>query len=164
MKFLITFLILFGVSAFANETNEIQLITIVTTNVETGDIVAVVTNEVFMRNGETNLIRRTRVSGISHSVIQKFYHNDLWLGYYVQRILVVNKSALKTGSIDFKPSLPYELDFGLGASNEMKMAYISDTNGVLVDAFTCTNGIFVPANSSFIRELNKEIGNTTNSK
>src|SRR5262249_25796791 len=69
-------------SAFAADTNEIQVVTRTDTKVSPG---YVVTYEEFTRNGQTNLLRVTSVKdGATNSLAHNFYHRGVYLGRYSQ--------------------------------------------------------------------------------
>ena len=140
-------LVLSCVSALAATTNEIQVAATTNTVTETG---VATTVEVFTRDGQTNLVCNIRTKdGSLLDSWQKFYHKGSLLGVY---------STYNNGSstIHSMGSAPYTLSFVFVSTNTMKCALIT-SNSVMVDAFTCTNGIFYPADKSVLREVKSAV-------
>jgi hypothetical protein len=136
--------ILSCLSVFGADTNDIRVITTTITNIQPNYLETV---DVFTRGGQTNLIRRTDTKdGVLTGRSQTFYHNGSEMGQYVY-----------TGSefiIASVPGAPYSLIFRSDSSNKQRSAIIGTTNAVILDSFACTNGVFYPKDSSFIREAN----------
>jgi hypothetical protein len=132
------------VSVFADDTNAVRVVSTVTTN---GVSARVTTVDVFTRNGQTNLVRQTQVAdGGVHIQLQRFYHDGSLVGEYGA---VTNNCAFATGS-----GSPYRVSFGFGRTGEMMSAVITTKDGTYVDAFSCTNGVFYPADSPSVERLN----------
>ena len=138
-----TFLLLvfWAASAFGVDTSDIRLVTTSRTN-ESG---AISIKEVFTRNGETNLVRNTRTkSGMVQMRIHRLYHGGALVG-----MLTAMPDSSSTMS---EPASPYAVDFEYGPSNQMKYAAIVGKDGIVVDIFTCTNGVLTPVASSALQE------------
>jgi hypothetical protein len=125
---------------FAADT-DIQITTTSQTNAEKN---LVMTQEVFTRAGQTNLVRRTMYKAGSLEVRQQqIYHGGVRL------------AAITTGpSIFFiktADGFPYSVSFDYLASNDFRMVGIWTTNETLVDAFNYKDGILSPVESSLIQ-------------
>lgn len=143
MKILILLILVCG-SAFGADTIGIQVITTAKTNAETA---SVYTTEILKRGGQTNLVRTTKTkSGTMRIRIQKFFHQGMLIGDYVA---MTNSSGFTT-----EAGTPYSVSFEFWASKEIRSAVIGTKDGVILDAFTCTNGLFYPADSSIIAKAN----------
>jgi hypothetical protein len=132
-------------SVSAADTNEIRIVTRTDTRVSPGYLV---TYEEFTRGSQTNLLRVTTVKdGLTNSIAHNFYHQGAYLGRYSQ------------GSgytfVNSAPGAPYALSFAWDSSNQIRAASVTTTNYVILDSFTCTNGIFYPEDSSRIEESNR---------
>lgn len=66
----------------------------------------------------------------------------------------------KTSGITIEPSLPYSFTVDFDSSNRLSSALIATKQGVLLDAFRWTNGVFQPVESSFLQRVN-DIGADT---
>jgi len=133
-------------SAFAADTNEIRVVTRTDAKVSPGYLV---TYEEFTRSGQTNLLRTTTFrDGVTNSIAHNFYHRGTYLGRYSQAggYTFVNSAA----------HAPYVLTFVWDASNQIRTASVTTTNYVILDSFTCTNGIFYPEDSARIEESNRK--------
>lgn len=136
-------------SVFAGDTNEIRVVTRTDTKVSPGYLV---TYEEFTRGSQTNLLRVTSVKdGVTNSIAHNFYYQGTSLGRYSQGggYTFVNSAA----------RAPYVLAFVWDSSNQIRAALVTTTNYVILDSFTCTNGIFYPENSSRIEESNRKTKN-----
>jgi hypothetical protein len=136
-------------SVFAADLNEIRVVTKTDAKVTPGYLV---TYEEFTRAGQTDLLRITTVKdGVTNSVAHNFYHQGAYLGRYSQGsgYIFVNSAA----------HAPFVLSFVWDSSNQMRAASVTATNYVILDSFTCTNGIFYPEASSRIEESNKKTRN-----
>jgi hypothetical protein len=134
-------------SAFAEDSNEIRVVTRTNTKVSPGYLV---TYKEFTRGGQTNLLRVTTVKdGVTNSIAHNFYHSGAYLGRYSQGggFTFVNSAA----------SAPFMLNFVWDSSNQVRIATVTTTNHVTLDSFTCTNGIFYPVASSAIEESNRKL-------
>jgi len=134
-------------SAFCADT-DIRVVTTTKTNAETASIY---TTDVFMRGGQTNLVRTTKTkAGALQIRIQKFYRRGVLIGDYV---------AMKDSSgFTTEAGIPYSVSFEFWASKDIRSAVIGTKDGVILDAFTCTNGVFSPADSSVIAKANGLMG------
>ena len=133
-------------SAFAGDTNEIRVVTRTDAKVSPGYLV---TYEEFTRSGQTNLLRTTTFKdGVTNSIAHNFYHQGTYLGRYSQAggYTFVNSAA----------HAPYVLTFVWDSSNQIRTASVTTTDYVILDSFTCTNGIFSPEDSSRIEESNRK--------
>jgi hypothetical protein len=145
MKAIICFLVC-CLSVFAVDTNEIRVVTRTDSHVSPGYLV---TYEEFTGGGQTNLIRVTSVKdGATNSLAHNFYHRGVYPGRYSQGsgYSFINSAA----------GAPYVLTFVLDSSNQVRAASVTSTNYVILDSFTCTNGIFYPEDSSRIEESNRK--------
>ena len=134
-------------SVFAADTNEIRVVTRTDSHISPGYLV---TYEEFTRGGQTNLLRvTTSKDGVTNSIAHNFYHEGAYLGRYSQGggYSFVNSAA----------GAPYVLNFLFDSSNQMRTASVTTTNYVILDSFTCTNGMFHPEDSSRIEESNRKI-------
>jgi hypothetical protein len=133
-------------SVFGGDTG-IQVITTVKTNAETGNIY---TTDVFTRDGQTNLVRSTMTkTGVVQIRIQKFYHSGVFVGVY---------TATKYSSGFYtEPSIPFSVGFEFRHSNELHSAVIGTKDSIL-DIFSCTNGVFYPAEAVRIQQANDLLG------
>jgi hypothetical protein len=138
--------LLFCLPAFAADTNEIR---VVTWKEAKGPPGYSVTCEEFTRSGQTNLLRITTFKdGVTNSITHNFYHQGTYLGRYSRADgnTFVNSAA----------HAPYMLNFVWDASNQIRGAGVMTTNYVILDSFTCTNGIFYPEDGSRIEESNRK--------
>lgn len=143
----ITGFLLCCLSVFAADTNEIQVVTRTDTTVSPGYLV---TREEFKRSGQINLLRFTTVKdGATNSWAHNFYHRGVYLGRYSEGSghTFINSAA----------GAPYVLSFVLDSSNQVSAAFVSTTNYVILDAFTCTNGMFYPEDRSRFEESNRKL-------
>jgi hypothetical protein len=130
-------------SVLGTDTN-IQVVTTAKTNSESGSIT---TKETFTRDGQTNLVRNTKTTaGIMQIRIHRFYKNGLLVGDYV--------AMPDSSSFTTEAASPYSIGFMFGPSNVIKSAEIASKDGVLVDAFSCTNGLFFPVENSLLQKAN----------
>jgi len=138
MKTIILFL-LFCVAVSGAETG-LRVITTAKTNMETATIS---TKEVFTRNGQTNLVCNTKTkAGVLQIRVHRFYHGSSLVG-----ILTAMPDSSSTTS---EAGAPCALDFEYGRSGELKYAAIVGKDGVLLDLFTCTNGMLFPVQDSIL--------------
>jgi hypothetical protein len=142
MRIFIVF-ILSCASVFGADTS-IRVVSTATTNAETGSIS---TRDVFRRDGQTNLVRNTKTTaGVVQIRIHRFYHDGLLVG---ECVAMPDSSWFTT-----EAGTPYSVGLELGPSKEVKSAAISTKDGVLLDAFLATNGLFYPADVSLIGKAN----------
>ena len=141
-----TFAILFlSCASLSGADTDIQIVTTTKTNA-TSDII--LTQTVFMRDGQTNLIRDTmstrgKVTGQNH----KFYHD----GYFVGEIKSMADFSVFTGASD----CPYLLEGFYRTNGGVWQADIRTKEGIVLDHFIVTNGIFWPAPKSDVQNLKK---------
>jgi hypothetical protein len=125
----------------------IQVVSTATTNTETATISM---RDVFTRNGQTNLIRNTKTkAGAAQIRIHRFYHAGALVG-----MLTVTPDSMSTTS---EAGCPFTLDFEYGPLHQLKYAAIVGQEGLLIDAFACTNGVLSPVPSSELSDV-AEIG------
>ena len=136
-------LILSCASIFGADTS----VCVVTTTNTGADKASIYTRDVFTRDGQTNLVRTTKTkAGKLQIRIQKFYHSGVLIGDYV---------AWKDSSgFITEAGIPYSVSFEFWPSKDVRSAVIGTKDGVILDAFTCTNGVFSPADSSVIAKVN----------
>jgi len=135
-------LILFGVSLLGADT-DIHVVSVVKTN-ESGSITM---KDVFTRNGQTNLVRNTKTkSGVAQIRIHRFYHGGVLVGDYV--------ATQNCSGVISEAGSPYSLSLEFGPGNIVKSAVIGSKDGEVLDAFSCTNGVFSPVESSRIGAAN----------
>ena len=107
------------------------------------------TMEVFTRDGQTNLVRATTMkAGAVQFRMQQIYHGGVRVVGYTYT------SVVDSSSIVTEAGIPYQLLYGLGPSNELH-SIVFATNHVVLDAFTCTNGLLYPVESKEIQQFNK---------
>jgi hypothetical protein len=103
--------------------------------------------DVFTRDGQTNLVCDTRTKdGVLEMRTQTFYHDGLKVG-----------AALTTPEVQDYISgteVPYSLSFIARSPQDARFAYVRAKDGSYVDVFTCTNGVYYPAESRMITEFN----------
>jgi hypothetical protein len=125
-------------------------IRVVTTAKTNAEITSISTKDVFTRDGNTNLVRNTKSkAGVVQIRIHRFYHAGTLVG-----MLTATPDSSSTTS---EAGCPFALDFEYGPSNTLKYAAIVSQDGILVDAFSCTNGILSPVPSSELSDA-AEIG------
>jgi len=142
-----TFIVLMlpGATVLAADT-DIQHVTTVRTNASG----SISTKDIFMRGGQTNLVRNTSSKdGLVQIRVNRFYHDGALVGF-------VTASPDSASTISEAGS-PYSLDAEYGSSNQLKYVAIIRKDGQLVDAFACTNGVLLPVEGSKLRGL-AEIG------
>ncbi len=143
MKTILALILCCG-SVFAADTNDIHVLTTAKTNVLTD---SVTTTDVYTRNRETNLVRDTRIkAGTVQIRIHRFYHAGLLVGSFV---VMPDSAAFKT-----EAGSPYGVGFEFSQSKEVRSAGIDTKDGVFLDLFTCTNGMFYPVDSARISKAN----------
>jgi hypothetical protein len=144
-------LILSAASVFGADAG-IHVVSTVKTNAQTASISA---KDVFTRDGQTNLVRTTQTrAGSVQICIHRFYHAGRVVADFVA---TSDSSGLTT-----KAGSPYSLTLEFGPSKEPKSAVIGSKDGVVLDAFGCTNGVFYPADASRIQQVNDLLQGTVN--
>ena len=122
------------------------MVTTTKTNASAPDYV--LTLSVFTRDGQTNLVRSilTRPDKVE-SPSHKFYHE----GFLVGEIKSIANFYVFTGAAD----CPYSLEGYYRTNGGIWQAAICTKDGVVLDYFTATNGLFWPAPRSEIQNLSK---------
>jgi hypothetical protein len=122
---------------------DVQVITTAKTNADFG---TVSTKDVFLRGGMTNVVRDTKTKGgVVQIRLHRFYHDGLLIGEFI--------AMPKSSGFTTEAGSPYAISFEFSPSGEVQSAVIG-TNGIVVDAFSCTNGVFSPADATSIRKAN----------
>lgn len=132
------------VSTLAADTG-VRMTTSVSTNAETG---AVYLEETFTRDGQTNLVRKTKTAdGVVTGRIQRFYHD----GEFVAVYLVVSKPVhmARESFSTTESSCAVSVDFS--PTKEIERVIITRTKGNVLDGFTATNGVFYPVSNSELK-------------
>jgi hypothetical protein len=143
-------LILTCLSVFAADTNDIHVVSWSYKNLPEDSLATI---EVFTRSGETNLIRHTNTKdGVVLFRSHSFYHKGIEAGVFTYQIA----NGTNTG-VGASAGSPYFFNVNFDASNRPKSVHISATNLVKLDWFVCTNGMFYPADKSWIEEANTRL-------
>jgi hypothetical protein len=118
-----------------------------TTNYPGSSHSVVVKTDVFTRDGQTNLVCNTTIKdGKLVLRDQTFYHAGLRIGdSHTSSDMQANVTA--AGS-------PYSLSFMTRLSDGASFAYVRAKDGRYLDVFTCTNGVYYPAESRLIAGFN----------
>ncbi len=144
-------------SSLAADTDDIRVVTW-TYRIMPEDSLATV--EEFIRGGQTNLVRNTHTKdGVVLFRSQSFYHNGAEVGVYTYEAANGTNTSIGSGL-----DAPYSLLFVLDSSNRPRSAIIGTihTNDVTprsitivtLDSFGCSNGLFYPRDSSWLRKVN----------
>jgi hypothetical protein len=122
-------------------------IRVVTTSKTNAESASIYTTDTFTRDGQTNLVRHTKSkAGELQIRIQRFYHAGVFIGDYV---------AMKDSSgFTTEAGVPYSVSFEFWPSKDIRSAVVGTKDGAILDAFTCTNGVFTPADISVITKAN----------
>jgi hypothetical protein len=100
-----------------------------------------------MRGGQTNLLRNTKTkAGAVQIRIHRFYHAGQLVGDFI--------AMADSSGFTSEAGSSYSLSFEFWPSKEVRSAVIGSKDGVVLDAFNCTNGVFSPAESSVIQKAN----------
>jgi hypothetical protein len=119
----------------------------VVTTVRTNESGRVSTKEVFTCDGQTNLVRNTATkAGVVQIRIHRFYHGGSLVGDFVA---MPDSSGFTT-----EAGTPYSVSFEFDASKSVKSAVVGTKDGVVLDAFSYTNGIFTPVELSVLQKAN----------
>jgi hypothetical protein len=125
---------------------EIRAVTTTKTNLETQSVYTI---DSYIRCGKTNLVSRTKFKEGSIQIrLQRIYRDGKLLGE------VVNDEVNGVFGVSTEPNSPYSLDFQFARDKTLRSVSVG-TNRVLVDAFTCTNGILFPVESSNLEKANE---------
>ena len=120
----------------------IQVFTTTRTNAE-----SITTKEFYTRDGQTNLVRHTKTNAGDVQIrIHRFYHAGALVGDYVATL---NSSGLTT-----EAGSPYSASLECDASGSPKALVIAAKDGVILDAFSYTNAVFSPVESSLLSKAN----------
>jgi len=126
----------------------------VTTTTRTGGVrdAGIYRTDVFTRAGHKDLVCNTFTpnDGKGTMLTQSFYHDSLLVGTSIMAGPQVQNFVTEAGS-------PYSVQFTFSPSKKTGFIYITAKDGEILDGFTCTNGIFYPADSHLIAEENKKI-------
>jgi hypothetical protein len=124
------------------ESDEVYVVQTSRTN-ESGGIS---TREIFTRAGQTNLVRLTTANnGAVQIQVHRFYHDGAHVGDYV---------AMKDSSgVTTEAGCPYSVAIEFWPSKEVR-SVVFGTNGIVIDAFMATNGVFCPADAAFKKRAN----------
>ena len=123
----------------------IQVTTTTKTNAEIATIYA---TDIFTRDGQTNLVRSTLTKqGKVEGRTDKFYRD----GFLVGEIVFTADVSQFTAAADSPYSLQGTYRSGVGISQ----ACICTKDGVVLDYFIATNGVFWPASPSELQNLSK---------
>lgn len=142
----IVIFILSCVSVIGTDTG-VSVVTTARTNARTASIS---TKDVFIRDGQTNLVRNTATkTGTVQIRIHRFYRG----GSLVGNLIETPNSSLTTS----EPESPFGLGFEYGASRQLKHVVIISPGGIVVDAFAGTNGVLTPVPSSKLSNV-AEVG------
>lgn len=103
--------------------------------------------DVFTRGGQTNLVCVTWTKdGVFLARTQSFYHNGVKVGMFRE---YPDFKAFNTEN-----DSPYTVSYRIQAPSEAGYVYIFAKDQSFVDIFTCTNGVYYPAESRMIEEKN----------
>ena len=123
---------------------DIRVVTTAKTNAETASIT---TKDFYTRDGQTNLVRHTKTkAGVVQIRIHRFYHAGSLVGDYVA---MRDSSGFTT-----EAGIPYSVSLECDASRNPKSVVIGTKDGVILDAFSYTNGVFSPVESSLLTKAN----------
>ena len=101
----------------------------------------------YARDAQTNLVRHTKTkAGIVQIRIHRFYHAGSLVGDYVA---MRDSSGFTT-----EAGTPYSVSLECDASRNPKSVVIGAKDGVILDAFSYTNGVFSPVESSLLTKAN----------
>lgn len=119
----------------------IQVFTTSKTNAETASIT---TKEVYTRDGQTNLVRHTKTkAGDVQIRVHRFYHGGALIGDYI--------ATRDSAGLTTEAGTPYSVSLECAAPGSPKFMVIGK-EGVIVDAFSFTNGIFTPVEGSALAQ------------
>ena len=108
---------------------------------------AVTTIDTFTRAGQTNLVRHTKAKGSTVQIrIHRFYREGALVGDFV--------ATPDSSGFTSAAGSPFSVSFEFDAMRHVKSAVIASKDGMIVDAFTCTNDVFSPVENSRIGKAN----------
>lgn len=106
-----------------------------------------VVRDVYWRDGETNLVRETRSrEGQLLVRTQEFRQGKTRIG-----ICLTSPDGT---TFQTEAGSDLTLAFGFLKRKDTDFVYIRDKNGLIIDAFSCTNGIYYPGAKEWIQNLN----------
>jgi hypothetical protein len=115
--------------------------------VRTNKNAKVSTKEVFTREGQTNLVRDIATkAGVVQIRIHRFYYSGELIGTFVD----MRDSSGFTSEAGTQYSITFEFD----AARNPRSAVIGTKDGIAVEAFGCTNGLFFPMQRSVLEKAN----------
>ena len=92
----------------------------------------------------THSLQKT-AQGATH--LQRFYHDGLLVG--------TSSASLSFQNFVTEAGSPFSVQFGFEPSKKTGFVFISGKDGEVLDGFTCTNGVYYPADSHKIIEMNE---------
>ena len=120
----------------------IQIFTTARTNGE-----SITTKEFCTSDGQTNLVRHTKTkAGVVQIRIHRFYQAGALVGDFVA---MTDSSGFTT-----EAGTPYSVSLECDAFRNPKSVVIGTKDGVILDAFSYTNGIFSPVERSVLQKAN----------
>ena len=142
MRTLIVF-VLSCASVFGAD-RSIQVFTTAKTNAETGSITS---KEFYTRDGQTNLVRHTKTkAGVIQIRLHRFYQGGSLVGDF---LVMPDSTGFTTES-----GTPYSVSLECDASRNPKSVVIGAKDGVILDAFSYTNGLFTPVERGLLVKAN----------
>jgi hypothetical protein len=122
----------------------IRVVSTAKTNAESASIT---TNDFYTRDGQTNLVRHSKAkAGVVQIRIHRFYHAGALVGDHVA---IPDSSGFTT-----EAGTPYSVSLECDASRNPKSVVIGTKDGVILDAFSYTNGVFSPVESALLTKAN----------
>jgi hypothetical protein len=126
--------------------DSIRVVTTAKTNAETASIT---TKDFYTRAGQTNLVRHTKSkAGVVQIRIHRFYHAGALVGDYV--------AMPASSGFTTEAGTPYSVSLECDTSHTPKSLVLGTKDGVILDAFSYTNGVFSPVESSALTKANAE--------
>ena len=122
----------------------VHVVSTAKTNAESASIT---TKDFYTRDGQTNLVRHTKTKvGVVQIRIHRFYHAGVLVGDYVA---MPDSSGFTT-----EAGIQYSASLECDASRNPKSVIIGTKDGIILDAFSYTNGVFSPVESSILTKAN----------
>lgn len=142
MRAFIVFLL--SCSSVFGADGDIQVVTIAKTNAET---VSITTKDFYTRDGQTNLVRHTKTkAGVVQIRIHRFYHAGSLVGDYV--------AMRDSCGFTTEAGIPYSVSLECDAARNPKSVVIGTKDGLILDGFSYTNGVFFPVEKSLLTKAN----------
>ncbi|MBI3417294.1 MAG: hypothetical protein HY043_18540 [Verrucomicrobia bacterium] len=121
-------------SLLGADNTDIRVTTTTKTNTHFGTVTTI---DVYTRGGQTNLVRRTnKKAGLTRIRVHRFYHEGFLIGDFF--------SMKDSSGFTTQANSPCSIGFEFGPTHETKSVFITAKDGLTLDAFTCTNGMFYP--------------------